>query len=213
MVQLQIVISVEEVSSGFVGVGVTKRGLACNTIPLKTEDEALADLRINCITAWGERVLLYRDMYNPITSIIASYIGELYQGGNPSPPKISVILPPREKMVRALRTVKLIPRGRYTTYAELARAIGTSPRAVGTYMAKNPVPLIIPCHRVVRSDLRVGGYSYGPLVKAFILMREGVPVDMETGRLDPSRLMRAEDLIKLEEVSEAVEIWQTRIRL
>ncbi len=213
MVQLQIAISVEEVSSGYVGVGITKRGLVCNTIPLKNEDEALADLRISCITAWGERIFLYKDSYNPLTSIIASYVDELYMGRGSSPPKITILLPPREKMVKALKTVRLIPKGKYTTYGELARAIGTSPRAIGNYMAKNPVPLIIPCHRVVRSDLRVGGYSYGPIVKAFILMREGVSVDMESGKLDPSKLLRAEELVKLVGVSEAVEVWQARIRL
>ncbi len=200
-------------SSGYVGVGITKKGLVCNTIPLKSEEEALTDLRINCITAWGEKVFLYRDSYNPMTSIIANYIDELYSGKGTNPPKMTILLPPREKMVKALRTVKLIPRGRYTTYSELARAVGTSPRAIGNYMAKNPMPLVIPCHRVVRSDLRVGGYSYGPIVKAFILMREGVSVDMESGKLDPSKLLKAEELARLVEVSEAVEVWQARIRL
>ncbi len=200
-------------SSGYVGVGITRKGLVCNTIPLKNEEEALADLRINCITAWGERVFLYRDSYNPMTSIIANYIDELYLGKEANPPKIRVLLPPREKMVKALKTVKLIPKGRYTTYSELAKAVGTSPRAIGNYMAKNPIPLIIPCHRVVRSDLRVGGYSYGPIVKAFILMREGIPVDMESGKLEPSRLLKAEELTRLVEVSEAVEVWQARVRL
>ncbi len=55
----------------------------------------------------------------------------------------------------------LIPYGRTVTYAELARAAGNprAARAVGGAMAHNPIPLIIPCHRVLRSDGALGGFS------------------------------------------------------
>jgi O-6-methylguanine DNA methyltransferase len=57
---------------------------------------------------------------------------------------------------RALRGVK---RGRTVTYGELAARAGGGPRAVGGALAANPVPLIVPCHRVVRADGGCGGFS------------------------------------------------------
>ena len=55
----------------------------------------------------------------------------------------------------------VIPRGETVTYGELARRIGHpgAARAVGTALSKNPLAPIIPCHRVVRSDGGMGGYS------------------------------------------------------
>lgn len=69
-----------------------------------------------------------------------------------------------------------VPRGKITTYSELARAAGlkNGQRAVGRIMSKNPYPSIIPCHRVVRSTGDVGGYAYGTEVKEEMLSREGV---------------------------------------
>lgn len=88
---------------------------------------------------------------------------------------------PAERVYRALCSV---PRGRVVTYADLARAAGieNGQRAVGRMMAANPYPGIVPCHRVVRSDGRIGGYMYGAESKAAMLRREGVEVD-EGGRI------------------------------
>lgn len=66
------------------------------------------------------------------------------------------------------------------SYGELARAAGlkNGQRAVGRIMANNPYPGIVPCHRVVMSDGRIGGYGYGgPEIKANMLRREGVAVE------------------------------------
>ncbi len=69
-----------------------------------------------------------------------------------------------------------IPRGKVATYAQIARLLGTSPRAVGRLAGKNEIPVLIPCHRVVRSDGSLGGYSLGTSVKRALLEFEGVPV-------------------------------------
>ena len=56
--------------------------------------------------------------------------------------------------------VKQIPRGKVTTYGAIARALkqpGAS-RRVGQILKRNPSPIIVPCHRVIRSDGRIGGY-------------------------------------------------------
>ena len=72
-----------------------------------------------------------------------------------------------------------IPRGEVRPYAWIAREIGhpAAVRAVGSALGNNPVPLLIPCHRVVRSDGRIGNYGLGSDNKRAILKQEGVDVD------------------------------------
>jgi len=69
-----------------------------------------------------------------------------------------------------------VPKGKITTYGELAKAAGmkNGQRAVGKIMNKNPYPLIIPCHRVVKSDGHIGGYAYGEDIKSYMLTQEGI---------------------------------------
>lgn len=71
-----------------------------------------------------------------------------------------------------------VPEGKITTYGELAKAVGikNGQRAVGKIMNKNPYPVIIPCHRVVKSDGKIGGYAYGQNVKIKMLTKEGVKI-------------------------------------
>jgi len=85
-------------------------------------------------------------------------------------------LSPFEQAV--LRKALEIPRGEVRPYSWIAREIGRprAVRAVGTALAKNPVPILIPCHRVVRSDGRIGEYALGKEKKKEILAAEGVDV-------------------------------------
>lgn len=71
-----------------------------------------------------------------------------------------------------------VPEGKITTYGELAKAVGftNGQRAVGKFMNKNPYPVIIPCHRVVKADGKVGGYAYGEEIKTNMLKKEGIRV-------------------------------------
>ena len=57
------------------------------------------------------------------------------------------------------------------SYTEVARAVGNpkAVRAVGTACATNPLPVVVPCHRVLRSDGSPGGYLGGPQAKAWLL--------------------------------------------
>lgn len=69
-----------------------------------------------------------------------------------------------------------IPAGEVRPYAWLAREVGRPKaiRAVGTVMARNPVPFLMPCHRLVPSTGGVGNYYYGPEMKWILLEREGI---------------------------------------
>jgi len=70
------------------------------------------------------------------------------------------------------KCVASVPVGYVTSYGEVAKTVGGSPRAVGRVMATNPFLLLVPCHRVVRSDFTLGGFGLGTALKREILQRE-----------------------------------------
>ena len=75
-----------------------------------------------------------------------------------------------------LRHLPEIGYGRTESYAQVAAAAGNvrAVRAVGSACATNPLPVVVPCHRVVRSDGSIGGYAGGPAAKRALLTLEGV---------------------------------------
>jgi methylated-DNA-[protein]-cysteine S-methyltransferase len=73
-----------------------------------------------------------------------------------------------------------IKKGQTKTYKEIARQIGNDHayRAVGTALKKNPLPILIPCHRVVKSDGHIGNYNTGGKSRKILLLKaEGVNVN------------------------------------
>ncbi|MCA1687205.1 MAG: methylated-DNA--[protein]-cysteine S-methyltransferase [Actinobacteria bacterium] len=84
---------------------------------------------------------------------------------------------------RVLETVRGIARGEVRPYVWVAREAGSTgaSRAVGNVMANNPIPLIVPCHRVVRNDGRTGSYAFGAGEKVRLLKMEGVSPEEISG--------------------------------
>ncbi|MGI6037890.1 MAG: methylated-DNA--[protein]-cysteine S-methyltransferase [Limnochordia bacterium] len=100
------------------------------------------------------------------------------QGRGFSPIDIDIDhLPPFSR--RVLRECGAIPYGRVVTYKELAQRVGSpqAARAVGQVMAHNPLPILIPCHRVIGSDGRLTGFGGGLTLKKRLLRLEGLTVD------------------------------------
>ena len=89
---------------------------------------------------------------------------------------IKLNLPPFYK--RVLLEVKKIEYGFVTSYFELAKRVENqkATRAVGSANAKNPIPLIIPCHRVILSNQKIGKYSGGIEKKVFLLEHERINI-------------------------------------
>lgn len=88
---------------------------------------------------------------------------------------VSICGPFQAKVLLAERT---IPRGKTASYAWVARSIGSKAyRAVGNALARNPFPIVVPCHRAVRSDRTLGGFQGGLKMKRWILEMEGVHFD------------------------------------
>jgi methylated-DNA-[protein]-cysteine S-methyltransferase len=112
-----------------------------------------------------------------ISGKIAIQIAEFYSGGKI---KFNLSVLNLKKLsgfsAKVLKESCKIPYGNVATYSGLAAKTGSprAARAVGTALANNPFPLIIPCHRVVRSDGTLGGFGGGLKMKKELLQREGV---------------------------------------
>jgi O-6-methylguanine DNA methyltransferase len=88
------------------------------------------------------------------------------------------------------RALRRIPRGSVSTYGEIAEQVGSprAARAVGGAAGANPLPLVVPCHRLLAHGMRIGGYSGGLRRKRLLLDLEGYrPSDPGGGQVRSSR--------------------------
>ncbi len=99
-----------------------------------------------------------------------------YLSGGPSPLEVPTVLPEAGFATRVWKQLARIPYGAARTYGSIARGVRKprAARAVGQACGRNPVPLLIPCHRVLAADKRLGGFSSGLEAKRFLLELEGI---------------------------------------
>jgi O-6-methylguanine DNA methyltransferase len=99
-----------------------------------------------------------------------------YLGGGADPNALPVVLPELGFATRVWRQLQRIPFGQVRTYGGVARSVRRprAARAVGQACGRNPLPLLVPCHRVLAADRRLGGYSGGLGIKRALLDLEGV---------------------------------------
>ena len=88
-------------------------------------------------------------------------------------------LPPLEArgtafQLRVWELLQRIPYGRWVSYGAIAKALGSSPRAVGSAVGRNPISILLPCHRVLGKDSRLGGFSAGVDLKKKLLLLENI---------------------------------------
>jgi O-6-methylguanine DNA methyltransferase len=106
-------------------------------------------------------------------SLVLNVLEKIFSGELNEPYEIDVDSSGRSEYgSRVLWCTGLVPVGYVTSYGSISRVVGGSARAVGRVEASNIMPLLVPCHRVVKSDLSLGGYAYGKKVKMEILKRE-----------------------------------------
>ncbi len=91
---------------------------------------------------------------------------------------------------KVLETEHCIPPGSVGTYRDLASACASpaAVRAVGSALSRNPFPILIPCHRAIRSDGNLGGYQGGLAMKRFLLESEGVSF-LSNGNVDLKKVL------------------------
>jgi methylated-DNA-[protein]-cysteine S-methyltransferase len=144
----------------------TERGLVRVAYPAQGHDAALASL---------SRTVSPRILHAPGRLDLASRQLEEYFAGR----RTDFELPLDLRLAAGFRRTVLahlptIPYGRTESYAQVAAAAGNpkAVRAAGTACARNPLPVVVPCHRVVRSDGTFGGYAGGPDAKRALLALE-----------------------------------------
>lgn len=109
----------------------------------------------------------------------SSFLQDYFDGFFKKPPSIDDLLPAGFSL-SVYKALQNIPAGKVITYSELASLCGhrKAYRAVGQALAKNIYPIIVPCHRVIRSDGSLGGFSGvgGISYKRRLLLHEGVKI-------------------------------------
>ena len=111
--------------------------------------------------------------------IVAAQLGEYFAGKRR---EFDLDLAPygTDFQLRVWQALRAIPYGAVRNYGDIARAIGQpgAARAVGQANGCNPLPIVIPCHRVIASDGTIGGYSGGLAIKHRLLALEGAELDL-----------------------------------
>jgi methylated-DNA-[protein]-cysteine S-methyltransferase len=110
------------------------------------------------VTIHGVRVELDECVLDASPTRIRREVAE-YAGGEREEFSIAVAYP-ESFTGRVMRALSAIPYGETRTYGDIAATLDTSPVAVGQACGRNPVPLVVPCHRVVAAD-SLGGFSAG----------------------------------------------------
>jgi methylated-DNA-[protein]-cysteine S-methyltransferase len=149
---------------------------------------ARAELRLNVWLALHFPMAPKRNGVNPILKKSATEL-EAYFTGGLTEFSIALELWGTSFQTEAWKAVARIPHGKTVTYAEIASAIGRprAVRAVGAAQAVNPLPVVIPCHRVIGTDGQLTGYAGGLAVKRWLLDHESAQQDRG---LDAPRLRR-----------------------
>jgi O-6-methylguanine DNA methyltransferase len=127
---------------------------------------------------------------HPLIDSICRQLEDYDRGGDIGFSLPTAASPPwSEFYQRVWQETSRIPRGKVSTYGQVAGKIShpRAARAVGTALGANPFPLLIPCHRVIRSSGELGNYSAGgPAVKQRLLAMEGVLFNKGKKLLTPS---------------------------
>jgi len=159
-------LTIFETSWGWIGIAMTGRGLAGLNFPQPTRNIALRGL----LERWPAGEEVEAGLFDDVVDQVRRYLA-----GEPLEFDLPLDWSGYTPFLQAVwRITQSIPYGETRTYAELARAVGRprAYRAVGRAMATNPIPLIVPCHRVLRSDGGLGGYGGGLDVKKRLLEME-----------------------------------------
>jgi methylated-DNA-[protein]-cysteine S-methyltransferase len=148
----------------------TPRGLVKVSFPVFDPDETLQDLAAQI----SPRVLEAPARLDEARRQLDLYFeGRLHEFDLPLDWQLS-----RGFRRRALRAIDRIPYGRTRSYTQIARSAGNerAVRAAGTACGSNPIPIVVPCHRVLRSGGALGGYGGGLPMKEALLELEGVDI-------------------------------------
>ncbi len=115
----------------------------------------------------------------PLRTDWADLLRRYFAGENVDPATLPVDLHGSEFQVRVWKALRRVGRGQVRTYAGIAADVGRprGMRAVGAANGANPIPIVVPCHRVIEAGSRLGGFTAGIDLKRKLLALEGVQTD------------------------------------
>ncbi len=119
---------------------------------------------------------VFESSSNPVLDSCLNQLQEYFDGKRSAFDSLHLRFPATDFQREVWDSLMEIPFGEVITYGELAKISGHTgaARAVGTAMNCNPLPIIIPCHRVLPSDKSVGEYAFGQDKKAWLLKHESL---------------------------------------
>jgi methylated-DNA-[protein]-cysteine S-methyltransferase len=141
---------------GFFGLLANERGLLRTSLPLETSQLAKKYLLVGMFGCANKDNKLYPELQKRIKAYYkGSYVN--FSGSNLPP----ICLNESDFACKVLKVCKEIPLGQTITYSQLAKRAGfpKAARATGNILAKNLLPLIVPCHRVIRNNGKIGNFS------------------------------------------------------
>ncbi len=164
-------LAVFETRLGWMGVAFSPRGIVSLQLPRAARAEAVRDLQ----RAFSDGVVA-EQIPEEIAGELADYAEGRCRAFN-LPLDLSAVKP---FQLAVLSAISRIPFGETRSYGWVARAIGRpgAARAVGQALHTNPIPIIIPCHRVIASNGHLGGYGGGLEMKKRLLQLEGAALNL-----------------------------------
>lgn len=161
--ELHISYSFQKTDFGKIIVATTEKGI-CYIAFIEDEEKAVADLSKRFEAA---KIVKKQDSHHQIAL-------QYFHKEHTNLPEIKLYIKGTEFQIEVWKALLQLPFGKLTSYNKIASQIGKpkASRAVGTAIGKNPIAYIIPCHRVVQTNGKLGGYMWGIERKAAILRWE-----------------------------------------
>jgi O-6-methylguanine DNA methyltransferase len=159
------------------GIAESSKGIQAIVLPKRSKRAVESDLRAQSNGPWEERA-------SPRLEVARRQLLDYLAGGRNTFDMPLDLSQGTSFQRKVWRTLQRIPYGKLRSYQWIALRVGGRhyARAVGSAVGANPLPIVIPCHRIVAHDASLGGFSCGLPMKCKLLSLEGTLAQLQRGR-------------------------------